>query len=48
MAKSFKRNAAIIFVRYMVEAYGFSRSVCQGDISKEGEIYMEAVLEALE
>ena len=31
-AKHFKSNVDRIFVRYMVEAYGTSRSVCQGDI----------------
>ena len=48
MAKRFKRNAAGSFVMYMVDSYGLSRSVWKGEISKEGDIYNETGLEALE
>ena len=48
MAKSFKRNVEISFLRYMIEAYGPSRSVWQGDIRKEGWRDLEAGLEAIE
>ena len=36
MAKRFKINVVRRFVCYMVESYSPSRSVCQGDIRKEG------------
>ena len=45
--KRFKHNLARRFVCYMVDAYGISRSVWQGERRKEGEIYLEAVLESL-
>ena len=48
IANRFKNNVAIRFVRYMVEAYGTSRSVCQGYRRKEGERDLEKGLEALE
>ena len=48
MAKRFKRHVARISVQYMVEAYGPSRIVWQGDNRKEGERYLYAVFEALE
>ena len=48
MDKCFKRNVSKIFVCYMVEAYGPSRSVWQGERSKVGEISLEAGLEDLE
>ena len=47
MAKRFKRNVAKRFVYFMVEAYVSSRNVWQGDIRKEGDIYLEAGLGAL-
>ena len=48
MAKRFKHNADISFVHYMADDYSLSRSVWHGDISKEEEIDLEAVLESLE
>ena len=47
MAKRFKRNVAKRFLCYMVEAYVSSRNMWQGDISKEGEIDLEAGLGAI-
>ena len=46
-AVRFKRNVDRRFVRYMVEAYGPSRSMWQVEIRKEGERDLEACLEAL-
>ena len=48
ISKHFKRNVYRIFVLYMVDNYGTSRSVRQGETSREGERYLEAGLEALE
>ena len=48
MAKRFKRHVARSSVQYMVEAYGPSGIVWQGDSRKEGERDLYAVFEALE
>ena len=48
IAKCFKRNVTRSFVRYMVNTYGTSSSVCHGEIRKKGERDMEAGLESLD
>ena len=47
MDKRFKSNVDRSFVHYMVDTYGTSRSVCNKESSKQGDIYLEVGLEAL-